>query len=90
MCRVVVLREDELLGIQRARSDIAVDDAQRGQSEDDAARIGYDIPILVERGRGSSLRRVPRLRDDRPGAELVRRLVQGSFDRAVLLRRGDG
>ncbi len=69
--RVGVLGEDDLLGVQRTGSDVAVDDAQRAQAQHDPARVGDDISlaVLVAGARATVGRR--RHRRHRPMAQLV-------------------
>ena len=46
---VVVGVEDDLHGVQRAGSDVAVDDPQRAEGEDRPAGVGDDVAVLVAR-----------------------------------------
>jgi hypothetical protein len=43
----VIGAEDDLLGVERARPDVAVDDAERSQHEHRAPRVGDHITVVV-------------------------------------------
>ena len=71
--------EDDLLGVERARTDIAVDDPERPECEHEAAGVRDDVALVVGRGSQRVRRRrlAPRAaRRVRPVAELVARLVE--------------
>ena len=77
-------REDDLFGVERARADIAVDDAEGAEGKDGPAGISDDVSLGVGQGVESACERPPtsppRLsvrRCEIP--ELVCRLVETPF-----------
>ena len=79
--RVGVGGEDRLDGVERARAEVAVDDAERAQCEHRLAGVGDDVPVVVRWRSVLSVRRVlgGSTRAHRPVAELVRGLVEAAL-----------
>ena len=78
MSRVGVAVEDDLLGVERARPDVAVDDAEGSQREHDAASVRDDVALGIGAAAGDvhSARGGLRL-GHMPVPQLVRGLVDG-------------
>ena len=81
-------REDDLLGVQRARADVAVDDAQRAEREHGLAGVGDDVSLGVGQGLeapangvsvGFRIRLPVTVRLRAPGVQLMRRLIEGAL-----------
>jgi hypothetical protein len=79
--RIRVRGEDHLLGVQRARANVAVHDPERAQREHEMAGVRDDVAFLVGRRAqrvGRSVGLGERGRTHRPVAKLVRRLVEAA------------